>query len=97
MNPDDLLQSALAGALIVVSGGLYALLLALGRLRDCKRLARAAAVAYLMLVVCVVLLADGLGLGQGWYIVIGIMLAGYGLAPKAIWHLTEATHRGERQ
>jgi hypothetical protein len=84
--------SAFAGAMIVVSGGLYALLLALSRLRRSRRLAGAAAGAYRALVLFVCLLADRLALTQAWNIVLAVMLAGYLVAPHAIWHLTRATH-----
>ena len=92
MNADDLLLAAIAGALVVVSGGLYSLFLALGRLRRSRRLRMLAVAAFLMLVICSFVLADSLSLAAGWYAVIGVMLIGYWLAPKAIWHLTAATH-----
>jgi len=92
MGPLDLFLSAFAGAMIVVSGGLYALLLAFARLRNSKRLAYAAVSAYFALVVFVFLLADRLALARGWNVVIVVMLAGYLTAPHAIWFLTHATH-----
>lgn len=92
MDPSDLMLSAFAGAMIVVTGGLYALLLAFARLRRSRQLAVAAAGAYLALVLFVLLLADRLALEQAWNIVIAVMLAGYLVAPHAIWHLTDATH-----
>ena len=95
MNAADLLVSAIAGALIVVSGGLYALFLALGRLRGSKTLARISHAAYLILAVSVLVLADRLSLSAPWYVIVVVMLVGYWLAPKAIWHLTDATHASE--
>ena len=97
MDAADLLLSAVAGALVVVSGGLYALFLALSRLRRSRLLARFSLAAYLVLVACTVLLAESLALSAAWYIVIAIMLLGYWLAPKAIWHLTVATHAPETE
>jgi len=94
MGAADLLLSALAGAMVVVSGGLYALFLALGRLRPSRRLAALATGAYVALVAFAFLLAVSLKLTPAWYAVIAVMLAGYWLAPKAIWHLTAATHAG---
>lgn len=92
MNAADLLLSVIAGALIVVCGGLYALLLAFARLRASKRLARLAIAAYLALAAFTFILAASLELARGWYAVIAAMLIGYWLAPKAIWHLSAATH-----
>lgn len=93
MNAADLLLSAFAGAMVVISGGLYALLLALARLRGSLQLGRAAACAYAVLVVFALVLADRLELERGWFAVIAVMLVGYLLAPRAIWRLTEGTHR----
>ena len=87
-------MSTLAGAMVVVCGGLYALFLAFSRLRGSRHLARFAALAYAALVVFAFLLAASLALTPAWYAVIAVMLAGYWLAPKAIWHLTAATHAG---
>jgi len=94
MSAADLLLSVFAGAMVVVSGGLYALFLALGRLRSSRRLAALATAAYVALVVFAFVLATSLELTPGWYAVVVVMLAGYWLAPKAIWHLTAATHAG---
>ena len=94
MNETDLFRSAISGALIVISGGLYALLLALGRLQQSHWYRRGAALAYLVLVVCSFVLAASLGFSRAWYAVIIVMLVGYLLAPRAIWHLTHATHGG---
>ena len=95
MSAADLLLSAVAGALVVISGGLYALFLAFARLRGSKTLARLSIAAYLVLVVCAYVLAQRLELSSAWYAVIAVMLLGYWLAPKAIWHLTAATHTPE--
>jgi hypothetical protein len=97
MNAADLLLSVIAGALVVVSGGLYALFLAFARLLASKILARLSIAAYLALVVCALVLAESLALSAAWYAVIGVMLLGYWLAPKAIWHLTVATHASETE
>jgi hypothetical protein len=97
MNAADLLLSVVAGALVVVSGGLYALLLAIARLRASKILERLSIAAYLALVVCALVLAESLALSAVWYAVIAVMLLGYWLAPKAIWHLTVATHASETE
>lgn len=92
-----MLIGAAAGAMVVVSGALYALFLALARLRASQTLARLSTAAYLILVSCALLLAGSLALSPIWYVVIAAMLAGYWLAPRAIWHLTEATHAPEKQ
>jgi len=92
VSAGGILLSAGAAAAVVVCGGLYALLLALGRLHGSVLLARASLVAYGLLVVSTFVLADALGLSGAWLAVIAVMLVGYLLAPSAIWHLTAATH-----
>jgi len=81
--------------MVVISGGLYALFLAFAQLRGSKKLARLSDAAFGVLVVCALILADSLALSFSWYGVIVVMLAGYWLAPKAIWRMTEATHAQE--
>jgi apolipoprotein N-acyltransferase len=92
MNGIDLMVSTGAGAMVVVSGGLYALLLALGRLRESKRLEVLSGFAYFVLAVFVFVLAQSLEIGGAWYAVIAVMLIGYLVAPRVIWRLTAATH-----
>lgn len=95
MNATDLLPAVFAGALVVICGGLYALALAFARLYDSKLLGWLSQVAYAVLVICAFVLADSLALSTMWYALIVIMLAGYWYAPRAIWHLTVATHAPE--
>lgn len=97
MNAAELLLSVMSGAMVVVSGGLYALFLAFARLRSSKTLARLSVAAYLALVVCAFVLAESLALTAAWYAVIAVMLLGYWLAPKAVWRLTAATHVSETE
>jgi hypothetical protein len=89
LSAAGILLSTIAAALVVVSGALYALLFALGRLRASRLLSRCAWAAYASLVVCTFAL-DG-----GWLWIIVLMLVGYLLAPGAIWHLSVGTHAGE--
>jgi len=79
--------SAISAALVVVSGALYALLFAFGRLYASRMFARLAWAAYALLVLCTVVLTRALDLGGAWYWVIAAMLMGYFFAPKMIWHL----------
>ena len=95
MGAEQILLGALAGAAIVLSGALYALFFALGRLRGSQLLSRVAWVAYGMLVACTVLLTAVLDLGGPWRWIIAVLLVGYLAAPSAIWHLSVATHADE--
>ena len=95
MSAANLLLSTASGAMIVVCGGLYALFLALGRLRRSRAMRLAAAGAYAAMACFVLALAAQLSLERAWYLAVFAVLAGYLLAPKAIWRLTEATHRSE--
>jgi hypothetical protein len=95
LSAAGILLSTIAAALVVVSGALYALLFALGRLRASRLLSRCAWAAYASLVVCTFALSTALELDGGWLWIIVLMLVGYLLAPGAIWHLSVGTHAGE--
>jgi hypothetical protein len=91
----DILSGALSAGFVVVCGASYAACLALGRLRDSTRLIHAAWLAYAGLAFSTLLLASALRLHGGWWLLVATMLIGYGLLPRAIWHLSAATHRAE--
>lgn len=92
MGGGDILLGALAAALIVIGGALYALFFALGRLYGSVAFKRLAWLAYAVLAGGALLLAHALNLEGGWLWIVAMMLAGYLLAPSAIWHLSVATH-----
>jgi len=89
-----ILLSALAAALVVITGAVYALFFALGRLHRSASCGRIAGLAYGLLVVSTVVLARSLDLHGAWLWIVAVMLVGYLLAPYAIWHLSSATHAG---
>jgi hypothetical protein len=89
-----ILLGAVAAASVVVSGALYALFFALGRLHSSALFSRVAAIAYGCLVVSSLLVVRSMNLHGGWLWIVALMLAGYLLAPFAIWHLSAATHAG---
>jgi hypothetical protein len=91
----DLLITVFAGAMVILCGGLYALLFACSRVYRAPRLMPLAYGAYVLLVVFVVLLAEATHLTGFWQWLVYIMLVGYLLAPHGIWHLCEGTHRIE--
>lgn len=92
MHAEDLWLGALSGALVVLSGALYALSFALAKLGPSRRLMHAAQLAYVVLVGCTIVLARVLGLDALWLFVVIAMLAGYGLAPIAVWRLCVGAH-----
>ena len=92
MPQELLLLGALSGGMIVLSGGLYALLFALARLRNSRELGYCAYAAYAILVVFSLSLLHALRLEGAWTVLVIVMLAGYLLAPKAVWHLCVGTH-----
>ncbi len=96
MPKEDLLIGALSGALIVVSGALYALLFALGKLHASRISMYGAYLAYGALIGFSLLLLRALDLAGLWVVVVIVMLAGYFVAPKAIWHLCLGTHGEQR-
>lgn len=97
MGAGEILLSALAAACVVVSGALYALFFALGRLYVSAKLTAVAWICYALLVAFTFVLAGALDLGGAWIWVIAVMLVGYLVLPKAIWHLSVGTHAGETQ
>jgi hypothetical protein len=88
----DILNGAAAATLIIVSGALYAALLALGRRHGSRASLRAANAAYATLVAGVIWLAWALHLSGYWIAVLAPMLVGYWCAPRAIWLLCVGTH-----
>lgn len=89
----DLLGAALAGAMVIVFGGAYALLFAYSKTQNIPRLMTAAYVSYFFLFVSTLMLTLFLNLEGYWRIVVAVMVVGYLLAPHAIWHLCVGTHQ----
>lgn len=81
-------------ALVILCGGLYALLFAYARVKRMPRLMPLAYLAYGGLVVSALLLARAAHLFDSafWAMVVVLMLAGYLVAPHGIWHLCVGTH-----
>ena len=84
-----------SAAMVIVTGALYALLFAYSRIKAMPRLMPAAYLAYTGLVVAVLFLGDAANLfnSRFWTVIIGLMLLGYLVAPRAIWHLCVGTHQ----
>jgi uncharacterized membrane protein len=85
----------MAGAAIVMMGASYALFFALGRLHESRAMSAASLISYVLLGVATYVLADALALNGVWVLVTTVMLVGYFLLPRAIWHLCEGTHAGQ--
>lgn len=92
MQGEDLFVAGLSGGLIVLSGGLYALFFALGRLRGSRALEGVGYAAYVILVAGAFALVTSLRMNWAWTGVIAFALLGYLLLPRAIWHLCVGTH-----
>jgi hypothetical protein len=101
MNPvpsaalPDIMTAVIAGALIVLCGALYAATLAFARLYAQRSLAALAYGFFAALAGCVFVLARALDLSGQWAILVGLVLAGYLVAPHLIWNLSVATHADE--
>lgn len=89
---NDILISVMAGALVVMFGAMYAMAFAVGRLNGSKNLTRMAYGFFALLAMAALVLADTLHLTGIWQIVTVVILAGYLLAPHAIWKLCVGTH-----
>jgi Ca2+/Na+ antiporter len=88
-----LIAAGAAGASVVLFGGSYALLLALGHIRQKRQLRIAAYVCYLLLGAALLILSVALRLDALWNGILAVLFVAYLIAPHFIWHLTLATHR----
>ncbi len=82
-----------SSAMVILLGALYALLFAYSRLKRKPRLMTAAYLAYGGLFISTLVLARATHLFNSpwWAAIVALMLAGYLLAPHAIWHLCTQT------
>jgi len=90
-----IMAAAIAGALIILFGALYALLFALSRLRQRRDLMFLAYGAYAVLIGAVGVLSMTLNMTGFWQLVAAVMVIGYFVAPRLIWHLCAGTHVSE--
>lgn len=90
----DMFFGTMAGAAIVLMGASYALFFALGRLQRSRSMSIASLVSYLLLAAATYVLVDAFALTGVWILVTTVMLVGYFLLPRAIWHLCVGTHAG---
>jgi len=87
-----IMMAAIAGALIILFGAVYALFYALSRLQRRPRLMVFAYAAYLVLLGAVGVLVSTLNMSGFWQVVAAVMVIGYFVAPRLIWHLCAGTH-----
>ena len=91
----NLFLGTMSGALVVLMGAFYALFFALGRLHGSTALNWASLFSYVLLAGAVYVLVISLEFSGIWIGVATVMLIGYFLAPRAIWHLCVGTHAGD--
>lgn len=86
-----------SAAMVILTGGAYALLFAWSRVKKRPRILPLAYAAYIGLVVAVLFLATAANLLNSpfWITVVALMLLGYLVAPHGIWHLCVGTHAAE--
>lgn len=98
-NSADFLTVFFTAAMVILLGALYALLFAYSRLKRIPRLMPAAYLAYGGLFICALVLARATHLFNSpwWATIVVLMLAGYLLAPHAIWLLCTGTHPAETE
>lgn len=91
--------AALLGSAILVTGLGYAIFLALARLKSTARLQRVfngiSLGSFALLVVSVVSFSYVMNFNGWWYVISGLMVCGYFIAPRFIWRLTETMHEDE--
>jgi len=83
-----IMAAAIAGALIILFGAIYALLFALSRLRRRPMLMLWAYAAYAVLLGAVSVLSSTLNMSGFWQLVAAVMV-------RLIWHLCAGTHVSE--
>jgi len=84
-----------SGAMVIMLGALYAMLLAWGRIKSSSAFVASAYVTYALLAVFVFILADTMNFDGFWNAITVVMLVGYLLAPHGIWILSRDTHAHE--
>ena len=91
----NILLAAMAGAMVVLFGAIYAALFAWSKIKKNPRFMIAAYLSYLIFVVFTILLAYTLHLTGFWYLIVALMIFGYLLAPHGVWRLCVGTHKVE--
>ncbi len=93
----DFFLTFFSAAMVIMTGGLYALLFAYSRVKSRPGLMPLAYASYIGLFISVLTLAYAANLlNHGfWITIVILMLVGYLLAPHAIWHLCVGTHQDE--
>jgi hypothetical protein len=86
------MSGALGAMALLVCAAAYAGFFALGRLTGRAIWRRLAYAAYALVIGSTALFARALRIDGYWWVLIAILLAGYALAPRAIWRLCTATH-----
>lgn len=83
-----------SAAMVILCGGLYALVFAFARVKGLPGLMPLAYVGYIGLVIATGFLAWSANLltSPFWSVVVALMLLGYFVAPHGIWHLCVGTH-----
>lgn len=98
IEPVDVQQIAtaaiLAGAIVFFGAG-YAIFFALGRLNPHRPFIGVAHASYLALFGATIALAAVLQLSGWWSLLVGVLLIGYFIAPRFIWHLSIAVHESD--
>ena len=91
----DFFITFFSAAMVIMTGGLYALLFAYARIKRRPGFLWLAYASYAALVAAVLTLAAAANLfgSAFWVTIVALMLVGYLLAPHAIWHLCVGTHR----
>jgi hypothetical protein len=85
-------SGALAASSLILCAAAYAGFFSLGRLTGRAIWRRLSYAAYALVIGSTALFAYALRIDGYWWVLIAILLAGYALAPRAIWRLCIATH-----
>lgn len=88
----DFIGAFLSAALVILFGAAYAALFAWSKLRQIPGLMMWAYACYAALAASTAVLAKTAHLDGEWRVLVGLMLAGYLLAPLGIWKLCNSSH-----
>jgi len=94
---NSILLATMAGAMVVLSGALYAVVYAIGRLANNPSLVKLSYLFYAVLIVSVLVLARTLNFSGFWNVIAVVMLVGYLIAPQGIWKLCVGTHSADSE
>ena len=93
MTLNEMILSSISAALIVIFAASYAIFYAFSQLRKKQALLYLSYACFSCLIIATITLVNFLDLTGRWEILMMIMLFGYWITPKIIWHLSVGVNK----